>query len=195
MDGLMPIIEIQGQLENEFIRIVPLEEKHLEGLLKIRNEKSTRDNLTNPNIFVLEQSKKWFSGLKNDGSKLYLAIENSNDELLGYIRCDEWDKLNNSIRFGCDIASEHRNKGLATQSCNLVLHYFFEKLNLNRVWLLVLASNTIGIKLDKRLGLKIEGVQRQAIFRNGTYHDYVMMSILKSEFYKIRKKSKRSQER
>jgi len=37
-------------------------------------------------------------------------------------------------------------------------------------------------RLYEKVGFKEEGIMREAIFRNGVYHDYVVMSILEDEY-------------
>jgi RimJ/RimL family protein N-acetyltransferase len=43
-------------------------------------------------------------------------------------------------------------------------------------------NNTIAINLYTKMGFCLEGTQRQAIFRDGKYVNYLMMSILKEEY-------------
>jgi len=58
----------------------------------------------------------------------------------------------------------------------LVVDYCFNQLNMHRLWLLVLSQNKIAKHIYEKHGFEVEGVQRQAIFRNGKYVDYIMMS-------------------
>jgi RimJ/RimL family protein N-acetyltransferase len=53
---------------------------------------------------------------------------------------------------------------------------------MNRLYLLVLESNTIARALYDKVGLKTEGIQRKAVYKNGKYEDYIMMSILQEEY-------------
>jgi RimJ/RimL family protein N-acetyltransferase len=64
----------------------------------------------------------------------------------------------------------------------MIFDLCFNQYNINRLWLFVLDYNKIAISLYKKLGFIEEGKQRKAIFRNGNYHDYIMMSLLKTEY-------------
>jgi RimJ/RimL family protein N-acetyltransferase len=55
-------------------------------------------------------------------------------------------------------------------------------MNLNRLWLLVLESNAHAIRLYQKQGFRLEGRMRQAVFRDGRYVDYLVMSILDGEY-------------
>ena len=52
---------------------------------------------------------------------------------------------------------------------------------MNRLWLSVLEYNLRAINLYKKIGFTQEGVSREAIFKNGKFENYVMMSLLKSD--------------
>jgi RimJ/RimL family protein N-acetyltransferase len=56
---------------------------------------------------------------------------------------------------------------------------------MNRLWLLVLENNKVALSLYRKAGFVEEGRQRKAIFRDGRYLDYLMMSILRSEYEKV----------
>ena len=47
---------------------------------------------------------------------------------------------------------------------------------------MVLEGNVYGRRLYNKIGAKEEGVMREAVFRGGKYHNYIVMSMLKREF-------------
>ena len=78
------------------------------------------------------------------------------------------------------------NRGIGTECTKLMVVYGFEKLNLNKVWLGVNAENEGGVRAYEKAGMIREGVLRQEQYRNFRYYDAIRMSILRSEFEKIR---------
>lgn len=81
------------------------------------------------------------------------------------------------------------DKGIGTEVAGLILQYGFEKLNLNKIWLGVNASNQRAVKSYEKAGFVREGVLRQEIYRNSTYYDAIRMSVLRDEYYnKLKKK-------
>jgi len=101
---------------------------------------------------------------------------------VGLVRMDEMDKMNASIRVGADVAVKLRGLGYGKKIYEAIKRYCFDYLNVHRVWLLVLETNEVALKLYRKQGFKVEGKQRQAIFRDGKYLDYLMMSILEEEY-------------
>lgn len=171
-------------LHNSTLRIIPLEKRYLEKLRLLRNDADTAYYLTSV-IPVNEVAQGvWFTSVSQDPTKLYMSILTKDDEFIGIVRMDEWDRINRSIRIGVDIVPDMRRKGYATTAYSLLLSYLFYELALHRVWLLVTEFNTRALSLYKKIGFKEEGRMRDAIFRNNRFHYYVMMSILAKEYEK-----------
>lgn len=171
-------------IKSHRLTIKALKEKHLEDLRNLRNDPETNTYLTT-NIPINEISQKeWFKKLCLDGSKMYMAIESPEDNFMGVVRVDEWDKVNRSVRIGIDIHKDFRGKGFATEAYKALFKYFFEDLSINRIWLEVVDYNSIAISLYNKLGFVKEGVMREAVFRNNKFHDYIIMSLLKTEYEK-----------
>ncbi len=84
----------------------------------------------------------------------------------------------------------HWSQGLGTEATQLMVDYAFNTLNLNRIQLHVCAENTPAIKIYQRVGFQKEGVLRQAMFRNGAYHDFWVMGILRSDWLALQKSIK-----
>lgn len=173
-------------LKSERIIIRTLEQKHLESLRTLRNDPNTSFYLTTVTPISVPAQKRWFESQSLDNTKIYLSILTTDGTFVGLVRCDEWDKINLSIRIGIDIVPSERKKGLATEAYDLLLDYLFNQLNIHRIWLLVTDFNDGAFALYKKIGFAVEGSQRDAIYRDGAYHDYIMMSILKPEYEKTR---------
>jgi len=84
------------------IDLEPLKEEHLEFLLEVRNDDSTRKFLGNNSKFTLEQSKEWFETLEAE----WFIIKHL-DEMVGYMRTTPNGEI------GLDIHPNHRRKGYA----------------------------------------------------------------------------------
>lgn len=169
-------------IETERLHIKKLEREHIEPLRQLRNEPTTRQWLTDNRTVTQGEQLKWYIGLQEDDSRMYLAIEDKEGEFVGVIRSDEWDRDNESVRVGSDIVPEERRKGYGTEALGAFVNYLFEEQDMHRVWLLVVDKNEGARRLYEKLGFKEEGIQREAIFRDGEYHGYIMMSVLEDEW-------------
>lgn len=139
-------------------------------------------------LFISKDSQlNWIKSLEDRKDLMYLIFEvkqKKSWEKVGIVRINHIDYINRSASVGGDIATEFRGKGFAKKMYDLIFKLCFDYLNLQRLWLLVLENNDIAINLYHKLGFVNEGKQRKAIFRDGKYLDYIMMSILFSEYKK-----------
>lgn len=58
----------------------------------------------------------------------------------------------------------------------------FEKLNLNRGWLTVLAPNTRAIRAYEKCGFRRNGTLREESFVDGKYVDALVMGLVRSDY-------------
>ena len=175
---------------HEGVGFRPIEERDLELIRELRNEPTTWMSLTTVGQISTGQQQTWFEGLVRDSSRAYYtAVKeyqefpvSSEGEFLGIVRMDEIDRINRSIRVGLDIIPEKRGQGYGTRLMRAIIKYCFDMLNMHRVWLCVLDNNEVARKLYNNTGFKTEGIEREAVFRDGRYHDYHIMSILENEY-------------
>ena len=52
---------------------------------------------------------------------------------------------------------------------------------MHRMWLLVAEFNKPAITVYTKVGFAEEGRQKGALYKHGTYHDYIMMSLIRKE--------------
>ena len=170
----------------------PLEECDLEDVRRLRNDQSTWIHLSDPTLISSKSQKAWFESLSQSKDKVYYAVFKMTKEFpiiyrdfLGIIRMDQYDPLNRSARIGCDIVLGKRGEGYGTKTFRAIMFYLFNHLGLHRLWLCVLEGNEVAKKLYENVGFKEEGRMRDAVFRDGMYKDYVVMSILHDEYRKL----------
>ncbi len=166
------------------LMIRTVEESDLEPMRALRNDPSTWMMLTDTAFIDAESQRQWFQRVRLATDRRYYVICDETHSFIGIVRTDEIDPTNRSIRIGADIVKELRGQGYGTRAYDLLKKYCFDFLNMHRVWLAVLDTNTVAIRLYEKQGFQIEGKYREAIFRDGTYHDYVLMSILEQEYRK-----------
>ena len=170
----------------------PVEQGDLENIRKLRNDPSTWGQLTSIAHVSPDQQAAWFAGLQGDKARSYLAVfvEASDPDgvaswegdFIGIVRLTEIDLVNRSVCVGADVVARVRGQGYGTRIYKALLKYLFDYGNYRRLWLLVLDTNAIGKRLYANVGFKDEGRMRQAIFRDGQYRDYLLMSILEDEY-------------
>jgi RimJ/RimL family protein N-acetyltransferase len=71
---------------------------------------------------------------------------------------------------------------LPTFATRTVLRFAFHELNLHRVELEVYDRNPRARRCSEKADFRHEGIRRQALFRDGSYHGTHRMAVLREEF-------------
>ena len=126
---------------------------------------------------------KW-KKLRDDSNSIVFIICCKNPDkpigITAFHRIDWVSKM--AILYIAIADSENRSKGFGSEATKLIIDYAFNTLNLNRIQLHVAIENEKAITVYKKSGFVIEGTLRQAMFRDGKYHDFYVMGLLKEEY-------------
>ena len=84
------------------------------------------------------------------------------------------------------IARAHWRSGYASEAAKRVMRFGIERMNLNRIEARVKPENEASrLLLEKKLGMRYEGLLREHSWWRGAYHDLELYSLLKREYYQL----------
>ena len=78
--------------------------------------------------------------------------------------------------------SEDRLHGAGSFAVNEMLRHAFENLNLRRVELQVLEDNLCAQHVYEKAGFKLEGLRREAVYKNGRYLNCKLYAVLRRDW-------------
>lgn len=174
-DKTKPVIIEPVQIPKNVVTFEILSEKDVPYVNAIRNNYS-KEYLHDSRNFTDTEALDWF---KKTSPRFYIIRLVGTK--IGYFRTSNYSPENRSICIGCDIEPAYSNQGLGYISYRVFLDYIFTELNLNKVYLEVLTTNTRAIHLYEKLGFIKEGTKREEVFKDGKFVDSEIYSILKSE--------------
>ncbi len=120
------------------------------------------------------------------------VIADSEDDYVGLARLAPLDVANRSSRFAIGLHDPERlGMGLGTEATRLVVDYAFEVLDLHRVGLTVMADNVRAVACYRKVGFEIEGRLRDTLWRDGRWHDDLVMAVLNPNDVGIRRRTPR----
>lgn len=133
-----------------------------------------------------EQIQQWFDQIVEEQHSYNVGIFLSDtQELIGYAGISGISAMNKSGEYFIFIGDKKQwGKGIGTLVTEQVVAYGFDQLHLNRIMLTVSQPNIGGVKAYERAGFITEGVLREACYREGAYHDKIVMAILRSSYAK-----------
>ncbi len=162
------------QTKRMIIRLIELED--LEILRQMHNEENTLFWLTDIFHVSIEEQKAWFSNMSlSRKNRRYTVLSRESNEIIGVVRLDKIDLVNKNAEIGVDIAPDYRRQGYAREIYECMFDYTFNALNLHRLSLVCLETNTTAQALYYKIGFKKEGVLTESILRNGEYKNLVCM--------------------
>lgn len=139
---------------------------------------------------TLKEERQWISEQRRKNDKVTFAIDSVDGQHIGSCGLTKINPVSKHAEFGIMIGNKkYWSQGCGAEATKILIEYGFKKLKLHRIYLSVLAYNIRGYKAYKKVGFKDEGRKRDHVYRDGHYHDMVLMSILKNEFEKIKRKS------
>lgn len=161
---------------------VPLEERHLDAMLRWLQNADLRDHLGTIWPPSRVQHMEWYRNLAADRTRVALAIE-VDGKHVGVIGLSGIDMVYRCAELWIYVGDrEQRGRGVAREAVRALCRFGFETLGLNRVFVQVFSFNEPALKFFLACGMKPEGVLREAVFKRGRFHDKHVFSMLAREF-------------
>jgi len=125
--------------------------------------------------------KAWSENLAKDTSRIVFAVRKINEApIIGFSGLSGIHSVHRSADIAVRIGDEaNRNQGYGTEALRLTLEFGWRHLNLHRIALTALAHNERAIRAFRAVGFVQEGLARSAAFIDGSWHDLVIMGILR----------------
>jgi len=103
-------------------------------------------------------------------------------EIVGLVTFNTIEKINRCATLGYWLAKSQTGRGLMTTAAKTLIREGFRQLELNRIQARVATGNYPSQAVCDRLGLKKEGVLRQAEWVNDHFVDLILYSVLRTEW-------------
>ena len=180
--------ESEPMLRGDKVLLRPVRRSDIDHFLKWFNDPEVTQYLSNYLPMTEMAEEKYLEALggamaNTDAAMVIEAIEADATKPIGTSGLHGINNKDHNAGFGIAIGDkEYWGKGLGTEVCRLMVNYGFEQLNVHRIGSSVISFNERSIRMHLRVGFKEEGRQREAIFKNGKYHDSVMFGLLKEEW-------------
>ena len=170
----------------ELIILGPIQRDYLPHYVEWLNDWEVRKFLAAslPQPLTLQDEEDWFNRHRGDKDSLVFAIlANGEGRLIGNCGLDQIDWTNRHAVFGIFIGDKNYwGKGYGTDATRTVLRYAFEEAGFHRIELVVFDFNPRAIRVYEKVGFRLEGTRRQALYREGAWHDEHIMAILREEW-------------
>ena len=178
-----------GMYYGERVKLRALEMEDLDIIMKHFNNLELRQYLNSQIPMSRHAERQWLERSTTmdpwkDG-EMTLAIENKESgEFLGTVSLFDISKQHKRAEFGIAIHKpDNLGKGYGTDTTRVMLWVGFHILGLNSIYLITMGGNVRAQKAYEKAGFKDAGVFRQGAYVQGAFHDFIIMDILKDEFF------------
>jgi RimJ/RimL family protein N-acetyltransferase len=115
---------------------------------------------------------------------VFAIVERASKKHIGNIALSGIDFINRSAEFAIVIGDRSIwGKGYSKEAGSALVNHAFTVLNLHRVYCGTTADNQPMRRLALFLGMKEEGLRRDALYKSGRYVDVVEYGVIRSEFF------------
>lgn len=155
-----------------------------------RNEEREKQIVGAKRPVSYERDQKWIEDiiLKDNQTAVYYAITLAGqDDIIGYTSIGDIDYRNGGCFWnGIKIDKAHAGKGFGLQVALKVLKYVFEELRMERCQGTCLESHGAVVNILNKAGFRHEGVMRHKVFKDGKYHNELLVSVIREEYDSIK---------
>ncbi|WP_201615692.1 GNAT family N-acetyltransferase [Psychrobacter urativorans] len=180
-------------IEGKVVILRAIEMDDLELLAKWSNSPELWHSLGGWHFpYSSSSTEKYIKNIDNNNMKhQVLAIEAKDVGLVGTVSLVDIDWKNKSTGYGIMLGNiETRGKGYASDALMSIMRYVFKELGLNRIESYVIEYNTRSLGFHtKKCGWKIEGKKTESIYRNGRFHDQVLIGITHQQYDEFMEKN------
>ncbi len=177
--------------QNNRVRLRALRPEDLDNCVRWFNDTEVQRTLVVYAPQSREAEQKWLErAMQPEGDEYSFAVEAIDlpePTHIGNVGVHHLDWRHRQCEIGIVIGEkQHWGKGYGPAAFALLLEFGFGELNLHRVYLQVYDFNPRGIRAYEKLGFQLEGRRREALYREGAYHDVLEMSILRPDWEALR---------
>lgn len=174
------------------IYLRPMELSDMGAYQTMLNDESISANVVGWSFPVSkEEQETWFhKAVFDQKNKRFSIVLKETNELVGMLTLSSIDWHNRSATHGIKLLPTcPKGQGIGTDAVITLMKYAFEEVNLNRLDGSWIEYNVPSKKLYEKCGWYEEGTKKEAIYRNGKYHDLKIAGITKREFLELKEKN------
>lgn len=141
-----------------------------------------------PFPFTYADQKSFVDSNSAFNSEYNFAIESlESARYIGGCGIKNLDWKNSKLEVGIAIGDKRlRGKGYGSDAMRVLVDFIFNEMSINKVKLDVLAFNRGAIRCYEKVGFREEALLKDEVYRGGRYHDLVIMSIFRRDYFKLK---------
>ena len=173
-------------IEGQRVALRAIEEEDLSLLQQMLNDREISRLVGGFSFPVaLHEQREWLRRASADRStQRWMVLDRETGAAVGLTGLWNIDWQSRHALTALKLAApETRGKGLGTDAILTLAAYAFDQVGLHRLWSEILLYNRGSYRAYvEKAGFRVEGVNREHVWRDGRFHDQVRIGLLADEF-------------
>ncbi len=174
-------------IRGRIVTVRAIEKEDLSFLKDMMNDETIEQTTVDDHLPISYfQEEQWYvNNICRPEFRKYI-IETPKDGAVGLISLEDINWRHRSFQVPVKLMKERISMvGIGIDAHMAMLRYAFDELQMHRAWGITLEYNQASLNMLKRCGYTVEGRNRSAIYKNGKYHDLILTSLLRNEYYEF----------
>lgn len=173
-------------LETERLRLREITPEDAPAIFAIRGDYAvTRLNI-GPAYRFISEAERLIAAIteayRNQTELRWGITYKPDDTVIGMCGFNYWDRHDRRASVGFDLARAYWRQGIMREALQVVLHFGFVQMGLNRIEADCSAENAASAGLLGACGFVQEGRQREQYYEDETYYDLLLFGLLRREW-------------
>lgn len=170
-------------LRGRLVRLEPAGPEHLDGLWPLYSGGDDSGFMDPVIALTREQTRAGLARARGRGDRAdWAVVRNADGFVVGEAVLMDLDEDNASMTYRVALVGPTVvGRGYGTETTRLVRDFAFGPLGLHRLALEVNSFNAAAIAVYEKVGFVLEGVRREAVLRDGIWHDVHDMALVESD--------------
>ena len=164
------------------VRLRRLEEKDIPGMLEWMHDPEINQWFRFDAANMSEDRVRDFIAGSFSEQDRHFAITDDSDEYFGTISLEDIDLENRHALYAISLRACCQGCGIAAEATHLLLNIAFHELELERVYLNVIADNKRAKRFYEKVGFRYEGCFHKHLLLRGEWQDWDWYAILREDY-------------
>lgn len=171
--------------QGNLVKLRAFDNSDLMYALQINNEYAVMRSASSGILFpstVEDQARFMSSQTSYSSGEYQFAIERlDNGRFIGQCGLSQISWKNRRAEIGIMLDSSALGQGFGTDAIAQLCRFAFDEMNLHKLKAVVFSFNTPAIRCYEKNGFVLEGTLKDEVFREGKYHDALVMARYQTE--------------
>jgi len=119
---------------------------------------------------------------EQDNTYMFYVLEGTTKQMMGIALLNQVNRIHQFANLAYLVRTSRTGEGIATEAARLVALYGFEKLEMQRIEIVVQKDNTPSLKVAEKLHAVREGLLRNRVLLHGVPCEAYLYSLIPADF-------------